>query len=790
MIGLALCGGGCASAAADESRDPPPAGEAAQGPQPDRHWQLDALALAMKWIPPGNFLLGSTREERDWAANPEGGKGEAEWFADEPHPIEARVDRGFWMGQTAVTRGMFRCFAELEGYLTEAERAETNRVFNSHTDRWEDAAGVSWRDPGYEQDDDHPAVFVSWNDAMAFCDWLNRAEGGHGRVPEGYEYRLPGEVEWEYAALGGREERTPFWWGTDPADGAGRLNGSGLDRLPDGSRWSLRLDWEDGFVHTSPVDFYGERGRNGFGLADMAGNVWEWCYDGYDRSGPQQAISEGEGSIRMMRGASYMSAAGSLRIANRGRGQKDGPRPHRGFRIVLAPKVDRPAALAPPSPTPVATIDSTRPPFPQRPIRVVVPFAPGGSSDTLARAIQQAVPRERATFAILNVPGAGGSIGSYRVKNARPDGYTLLFLHDGIVTAKYSGQSDYGPEAFFPVAATGAVGLVVCAGGEAPFAGLEDLLEAARERPGTVTFGGDPRAPSHYVGLRLETSREGAAFRFVSAGGGAERFAALAGGHLDATIFSVSEFLQFRTAGVQALAYLGEARHPELPDLATAREQGVDVVADTTQFWWAPRGTPPERVAFLADLLEEALLDPDLQDFLRRSSVGPLFLRDGALEARLAEIETRVAATAVAGEARALPVAGALLALTLVFAGLSVVSARRRRGDSSSGPEASGASNDPIDLVDANEANEANHLPAPEWLRAAALALFLVLYVLLLHLRLLPYWLSTWIFVAAAGCLLAPRLRGRLAAAGFGLALGLGLQWLFERVFYIDLPGA
>jgi len=342
---LSVGSGRSADAFNNQSRERPSDQETAErpdkaGPQPSQDWQLEPLALTMKWIPPGAFHLGSTREERDWAADPDGGKGQADWFADEPDPVEVSVETGFWIGKTTITRGMFRRFAESENHLTEAERAETNRIFNINTERWEDAADVSWRNPGYEQDDDHPVVFVSWDDAMAFCDWLNRSERNHGRVPEGYEYRLPGEVEWEYAARGGSPRRTAFWWGDDFSEGRGRLNGAGADRLSDQSRWINHYDWEDGFVYTSPVDFYGLPGRNGFGLADMSGNVWEWCFDGYDPAGPQTTISEGDEALRMLRGASYMRPAGSLRIANRGRGNKDAPRPHRGFRVVLAPLVD------------------------------------------------------------------------------------------------------------------------------------------------------------------------------------------------------------------------------------------------------------------------------------------------------------------------------------------------------------------------------------------------------------------------------------------------------------------
>jgi len=309
-------------------------------PQPDYDWELESLGLTMKWIPPGTSFMGSTQEERDWAAAPDGGKGKADWFTDESDVVEVRMAKGFWMSQTMITKGMFRQFADADNYVTEAETAETNRIFNIRTRRWEDAVDVSWRDPGYEQAEDHPVVFVSWNDAMAFCEWLNRAEGEKGRLPEGYEYRLPGEAEWEYAARGGREKRTKFWWGDDFEEGRDRLNAAGADQLPDGDRWINHYDWEDGFVYTSPVDNYGDRGRNGFGLADMAGNVWEWIYDGYNPEGTQATIWQEDPSVRILRGASYMRPAASLRIANRGRGMSGSPRPHRGFRVVLAPVVE------------------------------------------------------------------------------------------------------------------------------------------------------------------------------------------------------------------------------------------------------------------------------------------------------------------------------------------------------------------------------------------------------------------------------------------------------------------
>ncbi len=319
------------------------------------------VSMELVWIPPGTFMMGSTPEEREWAAGPEG-KGEARWYTDEgDSPRRVEIAQGFWMGQTTVTRGMFRRFVEEENYRTEAERDGRAFAYDPQTGFWDVLDGKSWRDPGFEQTDAHPVVCITWNDAMAFCDWLTRIELEAGRLPAGYEYRLPGEAEWEYAARGGERERTMFWlsgeaeweyaahggerertmfwWGDSLADGRGSFNAAGTDRLPDGSRWTQGYDWEDGFAFTSPVDHYGARGRNGFGLADMLGNVWEWCYDGYDAKAAHATIWQEDTSRRVLRGGSFDSQPGYLRCAYRGRTHPANPNAVSGFRVVLAPRV-------------------------------------------------------------------------------------------------------------------------------------------------------------------------------------------------------------------------------------------------------------------------------------------------------------------------------------------------------------------------------------------------------------------------------------------------------------------
>jgi formylglycine-generating enzyme required for sulfatase activity len=244
----------------------------------------------MVWIPGGEFTMG-TDSELSWP--------------DERPPHRVRV-AGFWMDATEVTNRQFREFVEATGYVTTAEKAPLledilrqsppgtppppeealvpgSVVFTPPDDAvplddfrqwWAWTPGANWRHPeGPESDlagrDDHPVVHVSWFDAVEYCRWAGK--------------RLPTEAEWEFAARGGLERRD-FAWGDDPP----------TDAAPHANIWQgvfpNRNTEADGFVRTAPVKSFA---ANGYGLFDVAGNVWEWCSDWYDaelyagRAGPQ-----------------------------------------------------------------------------------------------------------------------------------------------------------------------------------------------------------------------------------------------------------------------------------------------------------------------------------------------------------------------------------------------------------------------------------------------------------------------------------------------------------------------
>lgn len=277
---------------------------------------VNSVGALMLRIPQGEFMMGSTADEKAWAKGPEGKAPETADFSDEGAvPRRTRIPSAFWMGRTEVTVGQWRQFVSETGYQTEAEKRGEAWAWDSDNKKWGVVKGASWRDPGYgfSVKDDHPVACISWNDATAFCEWLTKKEKQFGRLPAGFVYRLPTEAEWEYACRGGRQG-TKFWWGDSLEDGKGRLNLSSKDDLGgrmEGSSWSLGVEWKDGFGWVSPVDYYGERGRNGFGLADMLGNVWEWCLDGYDPAGSHEEPYTADTSRRVARGGAFRSSPAS-----------------------------------------------------------------------------------------------------------------------------------------------------------------------------------------------------------------------------------------------------------------------------------------------------------------------------------------------------------------------------------------------------------------------------------------------------------------------------------------------
>ena len=334
------------SRTAEKSDDREAASKASQGTEKGgviREKPAGETPAGMVWVPGGIFWRGS-----DEAIFPD---------AKPVHQVE--LD-GFWLDETPVTNEQFAKFITATGYKTVAERLPDPKDFpgappellvpgsivftppehevslEEHLQWWKYVPGASWRHPEGPESNikdrkKHPVVHVSWEDAMAYAKWAGK--------------RLPTEAEFEYAARGGLS-RQPYAWGNE---------------LTPGGKWQANV-WqgtfpvknteEDGYTRTSPVKTFP---ANGYGLYDMAGNVWQWCSDWYQPDYYQRLALSGEVVTnppgpasshdplepglpkRVQRGGSFLCSSEycvRYRVAGRGKGEVTSASSNVGFRCV------------------------------------------------------------------------------------------------------------------------------------------------------------------------------------------------------------------------------------------------------------------------------------------------------------------------------------------------------------------------------------------------------------------------------------------------------------------------
>jgi formylglycine-generating enzyme required for sulfatase activity len=269
----------------------------AQPAEPPRRFVDCVDCPTMVHVPAGRYTMGVLADEEDREQLADAFRGRSE-------PRRTVAVAAFAIGVHEVTRKQFRRFVEATGYRAEGCFVWRGRDFVERSDR-------SWQAPGFPQDDDHPAVCVSWNDAQAYVRWLSEAAGRR--------YRLPSEAEWEYAARAG--SRAIRFWGDDPARACGFANGadeSTRAHAPDAVDATVH-PCRDGHAHTAPA---GRFRPNAFGVYDMLGNAAEWTQDCWrpdyrDASPDAAAAATGDCALRVVRGGAWDEGPAGLRVAYR-----------------------------------------------------------------------------------------------------------------------------------------------------------------------------------------------------------------------------------------------------------------------------------------------------------------------------------------------------------------------------------------------------------------------------------------------------------------------------------------
>lgn len=279
--------------------------------------------------------------------------------------------------------------------------------------------------------------------------------------------------------------------------------------------------------------------------------------------------------------------------------------------------------------------------WPERPIRIVVPFGPGGTTDILARTLQKVLEEQRIVSQPVVVQNVGGhfSVGARQVMTAQPDGHVFLAIHLALLSGEVVDPArGVSYRNFDPVALTGGFCFHPIVRGDSRFRTLKDLLDAARAQPNTIVTGVNIGALNHLMALFMEQGSPGAKFRYAQIGGGGENFAAIMGGHTQLTVLSSSEYQTYKANGIRALAYSGPQRLALEPGIETARELGLGFDFCAENFWFAPRGTAPAAISGMADALQRAMATPAMKEFFEKQAQTDQFMRGSDFTRRLDEV--------------------------------------------------------------------------------------------------------------------------------------------------------
>ena len=271
--------------------------------------------------------------------------------------------------------------------------------------------------------------------------------------------------------------------------------------------------------------------------------------------------------------------------------------------------------------------------WPQRPVRIVVPFAPGAGTDAMGRLLAQKLGELLgASFVVENRAGASGAIGTQYVAQSAPDGHTLLLIAAPFTTvAAVLPQAGYDPvRGFAPISMVAQGPLLWACNKDLPTSNLRELVEYARSRPGRLNYGSAGAGGINHLVLESLKARTGVFITHIPYRGIAPATLDLVAGQLDVITGTIPALAPFiRDGRIKALAVTTSKRTPVLPDVPSMAEMGLAGFDVSNYFGLvAPRGTPPAIVERINEALPRLLALPDVQarfktDALEPASLGP-----------------------------------------------------------------------------------------------------------------------------------------------------------------------
>lgn len=249
--------------------------------------------------------------------------------------------------------------------------------------------------------------------------------------------------------------------------------------------------------------------------------------------------------------------------------------------------------------------------FPDRAIKMIVPWAAGGDTDNIFRPFAPLLQKHIGQpIVIANIGGASGTVGAREAKNSAADGYTLYAVHDYIHLTYYAGIADVRYTDFEPICLLAATPSVLTASPKTPWKDWKEFVADAKARPGQISVGATLGSTSHIFPAMIEKAA-GIKLKYVSYDGLAPRMNAILGGHIDLTDSNLTQKGKVDAGQLKFLAIASEKRHPDMPTVPTLKEVGLDIVYQVVRGLLVPKGTPEAVRAKLGDACAKAAAEPE-----------------------------------------------------------------------------------------------------------------------------------------------------------------------------------
>ena len=277
--------------------------------------------------------------------------------------------------------------------------------------------------------------------------------------------------------------------------------------------------------------------------------------------------------------------------------------------------------------------------FPDRAVKMIVPWAAGGDTDNIFRPLAQLLQKQLAQpVVIANVGGASGTVGAREAKGSPADGYTIYAVHDYIHLVHYAGLTEITYRDFEPICRVSATSSVLTASPKTPWKNWQEFVDDAKKRPGQLSVGATLGSTSHIFPASIEKAA-GIKLKYVSYDGLAPRMNAILGGHVDLTDSNLTQKGKVEAGQLKFLAIASEQRNPEMPEVPTLKELGLDIVYEVVRGLMVPKGTPEPVRAKLAEACRQATADPAFAEAMKLQGTRVAFLDDKQYGAFLDKID-------------------------------------------------------------------------------------------------------------------------------------------------------